>query len=280
MMQVPVSVVILTLNEEVNIGRCLDSLAWCDDVVVLDSFSTDNTREIAREKGARVVERAFDNYANQRNHALREIDYSNDWLLMLDADEAVPGDMVEEMASVLTGGGDDVTLYRMRRKDYFMGAWLKHSTNYSSLWFGRLMRLGRVWVEREINEEYHTDGLTRDLRSALVHYPFNKGLSAWVDKHNRYSSMEAELLVRGGGYEWKLRELFDTDPVTRRKALKALIYSMPGRPLVMFMGRYFVAGGILDGRAGMMFCLLKTWYEYLIDCKVKELRRRKQGMPV
>ncbi|BAZ92989.1 glycosyltransferase [Thiohalobacter thiocyanaticus] len=279
-MRAPVSVVILTLDEEVNIGRCLDSVAWCDDVVVLDSFSTDRTCEIARGKGARIVERAFDNYANQRNHALKEIDYSNDWLLMLDADEVVPGEMVEEMAATLTGGGEDVTLYRMRRKDYFMGSWLKHSTNYSTLWFGRLMRLGRVWVEREINEEYHTDGLTRDLDSAIVHYPFNKGLSAWVEKHNRYSSMEAELLVHGGGYEWKLRELFDSDPVARRKALKALIYSMPGRPLVMFLGRYFVAGGVLDGRAGLMFCLLKSWYEYLIDCKAKELRRRMRGLPV
>lgn len=279
-MTIPVSVIVLTFNEEANIGRCLDSVVWCDDVVVLDSHSTDATRDIAAAKGARVELRVFDNYANQRNHALKDIGYKHPWVLMLDADEVVPDDLKAELQAVLARDDADATLYRLRRKDYFMGTWLKHSTNYNSLWFGRLMRLGRVWVERTINEEYHTDGVTRDLQTALVHYPFNNGLSAWVAKHNRYSSMEAELIVSGGGRDWRWAQLFDADPVLRRKALKALVYSLPGRPLLMFFGRYFVTGGILDGRAGLMFCLLKTWYEYLIDCKVRELRRRAQELPV
>jgi len=279
-MTLPISVIVLTFNEELNIGRCLDSISWCDDVVVLDSHSTDRTQEIAVAKGAQVELRAFDNYANQRNHALKEIEYRHPWVLMLDADEIVPEELRRELQEVLAHDDPDVTLYRLRRKDYFMGTWLKHSTNYSSLWFGRLMRLGHVWVERTINEEYHTDGTTRDLQAALVHYPFNNGLSAWIDKHNRYSTMEAGLIVSGGGRAWQWRELFGGDPVVRRKAQKALVYSLPGRPLLMFVGRYFVTGGILDGRAGLMFCLLKTWYEYLIDCKVRELRRRAQGLPV
>lgn len=279
-MTLPVSVIVLTFNEEANIGRCLDSIAWCDDVVVLDSHSTDATREIAAAKGARVILRVFDNYANQRNHALKEIEYKHPWVLMLDADEVVTDDLRQELQTVLAMADAEVTLYRLRRKDYFMGTWLKHSTSYASLWFGRLMRLGRVWVERTINEEYHTDGATRDLQSALIHYPFNNGLSAWIEKHNRYSTMEAGLIVSGGGRAWRWGELYNSDPVVRRKALKALAYSLPGRPLLMFFGRYFVAGGILDGRAGLTFCLLKAYYEYLIDCKVRELRRRAQGLPV
>ena len=142
------------------------------------------------------------------------------------------------------------------------------------------MRLGRVWVERTINEEYHTDGRTCDLQAALVHYPFNSGLSAWVDKHNRYSSMEAELLVNSGSRVWNWGQLFAADPVIRRKSLKALVYSLPGRPFLMFLGRYIATGGFLDGRSGLMFCLLKTYYEYLIDCKVRELRRRARGLTV
>lgn len=276
----PVSVIVLTFNEEANIGRCLDSVAWCDDVVVLDSHSTDATREIIAAKHARIELRVFDDYASQRNHALKTIQYKHAWVLMLDADEVVPEDLRQEIQAVLTRDDADVTLYRMRRKDYFMGTWLKHSTSYGSLWFGRLMRLGRVWVERSINEEYHTDGATRDLQATLVHYPFNKGLSAWFDKHNRYSSMEAELIMSGGGRNWQWGELYDRDPVTRRKALKALVYSLPGRPLLMFFGRYLVAGGFLDGRAGLMFCMLKTFYEYMVDCKVRELRQRAKGLPV
>jgi len=279
-MSIPVSVIVLTYNEELNIGRCLDSVDWCDDVVVLDSLSTDSTQEIAAGKNARVVVRSFDNYANQRNHALTEIQYKYTWVLMLDADEVVPEDLQRELESVLMNAGSDVTMFRMRRKDYFMGTWLKRSTSYGSLRFGRLMRLGRVWVERSINEEYHTDGSIRDLQAALVHYPFNKGLGAWIEKHNRYSSMEAELIVNGGGGEWNWADLISSDPVRRRKALKALVYALPGRALLMFVGRYFVTGGILDGRAGFMFCVLKSYYEYLIVCKVRELRRRAQGLPV
>lgn len=276
----PVSVIVLTFNEEANIGRCLDSVAWCDDVVVLDSHSTDATREIAAAKGARVQLRVFDNYANQRNHALKEIMYKHAWVLMLDADEVVPDDLRQEMQTQLAKEDSNVTLYRLRRKDYFMGAWLRHSTSYASLWFGRLMRLNRVWVERSINEEYHTDGTVRDLRSSLVHYPFNNGLSAWIDKHNRYSSLEAHLIISGGRGGWQWRQLFSTDPVIRRKSLKALVYSSPGRPLLMFLGRYLVAGGFLDGRAGLMYCVLKTFYEYMITCKVRELKRRERGLPV
>lgn len=279
-MTLPLSVIILTFNEAENIGRCLDAVGWCDDVVVLDSGSNDSTCKIALAKGARVVVRAFDNYANQRNYALKEIAYTHPWALMLDADEVVPEDLAEEFGSVLAQGDGSVTLYRMRRKDYFMGTWLRYSTNYDSLWFGRLVRLGRVWVQRSINEEYHTDGNTRDLSAALVHYPFSKGLSSWVDKHNRYSSMEAELIVNGGGYVWRWRDVFAKDPVIRRKGLKALVYSLPGRPMVMFLGRYLLAGGILDGLAGLRFCLLKTYYEYLIDCKVQELRRSAKGLSV
>src|SRR5690606_5011113 len=88
-MTLPVSVIVLTFNEELNIARCLDSVSWCDDVVVVDSHSTDRTREIAAAKGARVELRPFDNYANQRNHALKEIEYRHPWVLMLDADEVV-----------------------------------------------------------------------------------------------------------------------------------------------------------------------------------------------
>jgi len=280
LVSLPVSVVVLTFNEEANIGRCLDSVSWCDDVVVLDSHSTDATREIAADRGARVLLRVFDNYANQRNHALKEVEYSHPWLLMLDADEAVPDELREEMQRVLALDDVSVTLYRLRRKDYFMGVWLKRSTNYSSLWFGRLMRLGRVWVERSINEEYHTDGATADLRGALLHYPFNNGLNQWIDKHNRYSSMEAQLLVNGARAERCWSGLLARDPVIRRKSLKAIVYSLPGRPLLMFFGRYILSGGFLDGRAGLMFCLLKTCYEYQIDCKVRELRRRARGLAV
>ncbi|MDH5631234.1 MAG: glycosyltransferase family 2 protein [Gammaproteobacteria bacterium] len=276
----PVSIAVLTFNEEKNIGRCLDSVKWCNDIVVLDSNSTDATCNIVEERNARIYTRVFDNYANQRNYALKEIEYKNPWILMLDADEVVPEEMLEEMEKVLPVAGDDVTLFQMRRKDYFFGSWLKHSSSYSSLWFGRLGRVGRFWVEREINEEYHTDGSIEKLNSALIHYPFNKGIHSWLEKHNRYSSMEAELILKQKVSATSWKGLLSQDPVLRRKSLKSIIYSLPGKPVIMFLGRYFLAGGVLDGRAGLRYCLLKTIYEYMIDCKLSELKRIKKDLPV
>lgn len=275
------SVLILTYNEEDNIGRCIDSIASCDDIVVLDSNSTDATVSIAQEKGARVHHRAFDNYAAQRNYGLNDIEFKHDWVFMLDADEVVPTELGREIhAALSTDSGRDVTMYRMRRKDFFLGRWIKYSSNYSSVWLGRLIRRGRVWVEREINEEYHTDGEIVSLEQALYHYPFNKGFHAWLEKHNRYSTMEAEFKFSQGQQEWRFQDFWHRDPTVRRKSLKAFLYALPGMPLILFFGRYLGAGGILDGRSGLTFCLLKAFYEYMISCKVKELALRQNDLPV
>ena len=273
-----ISVLILTLNEAVNLPLCLASLAWADDVVVLDSGSDDATQEIARQSGARVIYRAFDNYAAQRNYGLQDIEYKNPWVLMVDADEVVPSELVQEMEEAVSACPDSVCMYRMRRKDFLMGRWLRRSSGYPT-WFGRLIRVGHVQVKRSINEEYHTDGDIWALENHLYHYPFNKGLHAWFEKHNRYSTMEAELKVGSVSEARYWKGLFSKDPVMRRKTQKAIIYSLPGRPILVFVLFYFVRGGILEGRAGFMLSMLKAVYEYMIDCKVKELRQRQAGVP-
>ncbi len=276
---VNISVLILTLNEEENLPVCLPSLAWCDDVVVLDSFSTDNTAKLAKEAGARFFQRQFDNYAAQRNYGLNNISYKHGWLLMVDGDEAVPPELVVEMKEMVEDSRKNNTLYRMRRKDFFLGKWIKRSSGYPT-WFGRLMKIGYVRVERSINEEYVTDGEIGYLQEHLHHFPFNKGFSAWLEKHNRYSTMEAELLVTNSGNRPVLKELYSKDPALRRRAVKSVVYRLPGRPLVMFIALYIFRGGILDGRAGFAFCTLRAFYEHLINLKVEEFRRREQDLPV
>jgi len=273
-----VSILILTLNEEMNLPRCLESLKWCDEVVVLDSYSSDQTASIAASHNVRFVQRAFDDYANQRNYGLNEIEYKHEWILMVDADEVVPQNLAEEIGS-LTDDNTNVAIYRMCRKDFFMGKWIKHSSGYPT-WFGRLVRKGKVRVERAINEEYHTSGETGYLRGHLAHYPFNKGFQDWLNKHNRYSTMEAQYLVSEGGTKRELSGLFRRDPVKRRKAIKDLVYSIPARPVLMFCGLYFLRLGFLDGGAGLRFCILRSFYEYMIDCKIKEIRLRDNGLPL
>ena len=274
-----ISILILTYNEALNIAGCLHSVSWSDDVVVLDSVSNDGTVEMARALGARVLQRPFDDYASQRNFGLSGVEYKHSWVLMLDADERVPEELRDEMIAEVQRAGADICLFRMRRRDHLYGRWIRRSSGYPT-WFGRLARRGRVWVERSINEEYKTDGTIAALQTHLDHYPFSKGFHEWILKHDRYSTAEANVMFRSASKAWHWSDVYARDPLRRRAALKAFIYSMPWRPALMFVGLYVARGGLLEGRAGLTFCLLRAWYEFMIDIKFRELQRRAQGLPV
>ena len=274
-----VSVLILTLNEEINIGECIDSCRWSDDLVVFDSCSSDRTREIALSKGARVFQRPFDNYAAQRNAALSTVTYAHPWVLMVDADERVPADLAAEIADSVRRVNDRVVMFRMRRKDFFLGKWLKRSSGYPT-WFGRLVLLGRVRVQREFNEEYIADGDVVHLKAHLHHLPLNKGVDHWYERHNRYSRMEATLTMNMRSAPISLSNLFGADPIERRRSLRQVAYRMPMRPLLVFLYLYIVRLGILDGRAGFYFSRMRAAYEMMIDLKIIELERRKRGLPI
>jgi glycosyltransferase involved in cell wall biosynthesis len=272
-----VSSLILTLNEERNLSNCLSSLSWCKDIVVLDSYSSDSTEQIARDAGVRFFQRSFDDYANQRNFGLNQINYKYPWVLMVDADEVVPKSLADEINRVVNLSDKKIDLYYMRRKDFFIGKWLRRSSGYPT-WFGRLVRIGEVVVQRPINEEYYTKGRKGFLKEHLLHYPFNNGFRRWIDKHNLYSTMEAKLLVNEKEKKIRSMDFFSKDPAIRRKTLKSLVYRLPGRPVFIFFALFLIRGGFLDGRAGFIFSLLKAYYEFIIDCKVKELKMRNKGL--
>src|SRR5262249_15866203 len=133
---------------------------------------------------------------------------------------------------------------------------------------------------RPFNEEFHTNGEVGVLRGHLDHYPFNKGFSAWIEKHDRYSTMEATIRAGRPMQDERWRDLFAQDAARGRRAQQLWLNRMPLGPVVVFAGLYFIKGGVLEGRAGLTFSLLRAWYEYLIDCKALELRRRAAGLPV
>lgn len=274
-----VSILILTLNEERNIADCIDSCRFSDDIVVFDSYSSDRTPQLAAEKGARFHQRAFDNYAAQRNAALTGVTYKHPWVLMVDADERVTAALATEISGAVARARPDVALFRMRRKDYFMGRWLKRSSGYPS-WFGRLVRIGRVRVEREVNEEYIAEGAVVHLEEHLLHYPFNKGVEYWLARHNRYSGMEAAEKLQSRDRSFSIAALFSSDPIMRRRGLKRLAYRLPLRPLLVFMYLFVVRRGFMDGRAGFYFCCMRASYEFFIDLKVIEAERARTGLPV
>lgn len=271
-----VSVVILTFNEEANLADCLKSVAWSDDTVVFDSYSTDRTEEIAAGAGARIFKRRFDDFAAQRNAALTDVPFHHPWVLMLDADERVTPELGDEIVAAVRSAGPETVLFHVRRKDMFLGRWLRRSSGYPT-WFGRVIRLGHVKVLRPVNEQYVADGAAGNLRGHLVHFPFGKGIAWWVEKHNRYSSMEAALLCDPAAFHPPLRDLGSRDPVRRRRALKALAYRLPGRPLLVFGYLYVLRGGWLDGRAGFVYCCLRGFYEFLIDVKVRASLTEREG---
>jgi glycosyltransferase involved in cell wall biosynthesis len=268
-----VSILILTKNEEESIDRCIQSVLWSNDIVVFDSYSADSTVERAEKLGARVEYRSFDNYAAQRNAALA-LDFKNDWILMVDADEVVSSELREEIENVLRDVSPSIDLFQMRRKDYFFGRWIKHASAYPT-WFGRLVRKGRVSVQREINEEYHAQGETQSLEGHLIHYPFCKGIAFWFERHNRYSSMEALVLIDEVLDRLQLSDLWSPQATARRKALKQIAYRLPCRPFTVFLFLYFFRMGFLDGLPGLRFALMRSMYEYMIDLKVAEQKYKK-----
>ena len=261
---------VLTLNEELNIKNCIDSLHFCDEVIVFDSFSSDQTVPIAKESGATVEQRVFDNYAAQRNAALNAIPKDYDWVLMIDADERVTPELQKEILKNISKKVNTSTLYRVRRKDQFMNQWIRKSSGYPT-WFPRLFKNGQVTVVREINEEYNTSGEITNLDNHLIHYPFSKGLACWFEKHNKYSSMEAEILTAEFKQKIPWVLAYSEDPVKRRKFQKQLLYRLPGRPFIIFFAFYILRRGFLDGIAGFRFCKLRMIYEMMIDMKIKEL---------
>jgi glycosyltransferase involved in cell wall biosynthesis len=273
--KLPVTVVILTLNEEIVVSRAISSaLNDFSEVIVLDSFSTDDTVDIAARAGAVVVQNEFCGYASQRNFALKEMEKKNDWVFFLDADEVLSEELIAELRHDFERlVQDGYSLALVRRKDFFFGKWIRRSSGYPT-WFGRLCDSKSVWVTREINEEYNSDGPVARFDHHILHYPFAKGISHWVDRHNRYSTLEAPL--KGARQFQGVGELFSADPSKRRRAQKSLYMALPFRPFLAFFILYIVRGGFLDGKAGFYFARLRSCYEYLIDLKAKELRAQEK----
>lgn len=274
-----ISVLILTLNEEVNLPGCLESVAWSDDIVVFDSFSADRTAEIAKAAGARVVQRKFDNWASHQNWAVENIPFKYPWVYYSDADERATPELATELQSIARDGCREEVAYRVRFRNMFMGRWIRRSSLYPT-WVLRFFRPEYVRWQRLVNPVPVVTGKEGKLQSHFEHYSFNKGMTEWVQKHNLYSQNEAHELIKTvqQGVNWK--SLFSEHAASRRKALKELAFHVPYRPLLVFCYLYFFRLGFLDGVPGLTYCRLRSMYEYMIDLKVRELQRKEKGLPV
>jgi glycosyltransferase involved in cell wall biosynthesis len=272
----PCSVMIFTKDEEIHLPSCLESLRWCDDVIVIDSFSTDRSVAICHEAGARVYQRSFDGFGSQRNWALETVQTKHGWILILDADERVPPEMVLELRETLRAASNEIAAFRVARRFYMWGRWLRYSSLYPT-YVVRLVRKGHVkYVNRGHAETQIVDGATAQLQNDLIDENL-KGLDEWFDRQNRYSSRDAqyELEQKQGG--WRVAEVRSTDPMTRRAAIKRLAARLPGRPLWYFLYSYLLRGGFRDGYDGLVFCAMRSLYQAMVSIKKYDLRRARKA---
>jgi glycosyltransferase involved in cell wall biosynthesis len=283
----PLSILIPTRNEAANLAACLASARFADEIVVVDSGSTDGTVEMARAAQARVVDFRWDgHFPKKKNWALANIDWKHEWVFILDADERITPECARELQELLIA--PDCDGYYVNRRFWFIDGWLRHCGYYPS-WNLRLFkhRLGRYEQfpgvedtqsgDNEVHEHVQLAGRTGWLRGELEHYAFPT-ISVWVEKHNRYSNWEAQLLRSATDREATARTGL-APQLARKRRLKNLARRLPFRPTLRFFYHYVWRAGFLDGYRGYIFCRLMAFYEFLGMAKAHELARASRPRP-
>ena len=279
--KVPLSLFIPCKNEEANIERCLKSVDWIEEKFVIDSQSKDRTIEIAELLGAKVVQ--FDykgGWPKKKNWALENLPFSNEWVLIIDADECLPPEAEEEIRKIITDPNQEHSGYWINRRYFFLGKPLKHA--YFPNWNLRLFKhkLGRYEKitdlstdsgDHEIHEHVVVHGTTGRLKSIMDHHAFPT-IDSFIEKHNRYSNWEAVVENSSKDDESYLQH----DGVKGKRRLRRIFRKLPFRPTLRFLYVYLWQGGILDGWQGYVFARLHAQYEFLSFAKAKAISRTRK----
>ncbi|MEM3389385.1 MAG: glycosyltransferase family 2 protein [Thermoproteota archaeon] len=275
-MKTPVSVVILTLNEEQNIERCLRSVYdWTDDIHIIDSFSDDNTVKIAQRYTQNIYQVQEAHWARIRNWVLKNLQMKYEWVLFLDADEMVTEELKHEISELLNGDVRENGFY-IKRRFVFLGRWLKHGGLYVEV-----LRLFRrkfaEYVEFGDSEYVIVKGKVSHLKADMIHED-KKGISRWIEKHVRIADREAKRIIEGSSI--KLKTLNENSEIEgkERVYLRVKIWDkipLSLKPFVLFFYTYFIKLGFLDGIEGLVYHLLwSLWYRLLIYARVRELEKK------
>lgn len=242
------SAIVITLNEERNIGPCLDSLGWADEVIVVDSGSADRTAAIARERGAEVVVEPWKGYGHGRNAALERA--TGEWVLVVDADERVTPGLAAEICRIVSGAVRPAAgVYEVPRRAYFLGRWIRRCGWYPGF-VPRLFRNGEARYDAaRVHERLLFHGSPGRLRNDLEHYT-DDNLFHYLSKFDRYTTLGAEDLLERG----------------RRFSISDLVL----RPPFQFLKMYLFRLGFLDGVHGLTLCLLSASYVFVKYAKLAE----------
>ncbi|WP_346881378.1 glycosyltransferase family 2 protein [uncultured Algibacter sp.] len=266
-----ISIVILTKNEEKDLPMALKSVVWSDDIHILDSGSTDKTIEIAEQFNTKVSYNAFKSFGQQRNFALDEIKTKYEWILFLDADEVVTDKFKKAMFDAIKNADKNIAGYYCCWKMMLEDTWLKHCDNFPK-WQFRLMKKGmaRFTDFGHGQKESDVKGIIEFLKEPYLHYGFSKGWTQWIDRHNRYSSQEAVARVKNRP---PFKNIFSKNSSQRNPALKSWLSQLPGWPFLRFFQAYILSLGFLEGIPGFIYCMNMSYYEFLIQIKIREHKK-------
>jgi glycosyltransferase involved in cell wall biosynthesis len=268
-----ISVIILTRNEEGDLPKCLEALRWCDDVHVVDCGSTDQTVAIARKFCAQTYDHPFASFGAQRNWSLDHCNIRHPWVLFLDADEIANEAFVEAMKKAVAEAPATTAGFYCCWRQIYDNRWLKRCDSFPK-WQFRLLRKGfaRFTDFGHGQKEAEVNGTLEYLKAPYDHYGLSKGIGHWLDRHNRYATLEAAARL-SAPVNWK--NVFSRHGSTRNQALKPIVSRMPGWPLIRFSITYFLRLGFLEGRPGFTYCANLAYYEFLIRIKMREEAARR-----
>jgi glycosyltransferase involved in cell wall biosynthesis len=274
--RVPVTVIVLTFNEGLNLRACLESVSgWTDALYVVDSGSTDGTLAIAQELGATVIAHPFETHAKQWQWALTQLPTSSGWVLGLDADQRVTEGLRDEITALVTSGTGAQGAYLPRRQ-VFRGRWIKYGVYYPK-YLLKLFRLEAVKLDAGDLVDHHfiVDGPTVNLSHDLIEDNQNEAaIAVWTAKHNRYATQQARQEMANAGGFVPFSAVFGT-PDDRTRWMKFVWANLPlfVRPCLYVFYRYVLRLGFLDGKQGFIFHVLQGfWYRLMIDINIDELK--------
>jgi glycosyltransferase involved in cell wall biosynthesis len=278
---VDLSVIILTNNESKHIGRCIKSLLLITDkIFIVDSYSTDNTVEIAESLGAVVVQNTWVSYAFQFNFGIQNNPNQTQWLMRMDADEYITPELAEELKTSLASTPENISGLYVKRRVVFMDQWINHG-GYYPIWLLRIWRRGlgvceELWMDEHIKL---SSGTTAQLQNDIVDHNLNN-LTWWTQKHNNYAIREVIDLLNikyNFGNKETVTPNFWGSQEQRTRYLKIKYANLPlfTRPFMYFLFRFIVKGGFLDGKNGLICHFLQGfWYRFLVDAKIYEVYQR------
>lgn len=256
-MGMKLTAVILTKNEEDKIARCIGSVKWADEILVIDDESTDRTREIAKGEGARViVNKSNGNFDNQRNIGIDNAQY--DWVLQMDADEIVTPLLCDKINQAL-GGPGQFSAFKFMRKNYFLGHFMRYAGEYD-YWLRLFNKKKARYVGADIHEKLKVDGEVGIIEADMEHHAF-KSVSQFIARQNSYSSFESMAILEREG-------------VLPEKLIR---YNIKIKPLKIFWKTYIKKQGYKDGMYGLIWCVLLAFRQVMIWSKYWEMIKEKEA---